>query len=60
MGAGFSFNARLCDEHAALPVAFGQRLRIEDVDARRERVTVSVLSHDKTVDPNNDPTNNRA
>ena len=29
-----------------MPVAFGQRLRIEDVDARRERVTVSVLPND--------------
>jgi hypothetical protein len=43
-GRRVQLNARLCDRHAALPVAFGQRLRIEDVDARRERVTVSLLS----------------
>jgi hypothetical protein len=28
-------------------VVFGQRLRIEDVDARRERVTVSLLPRDE-------------
>jgi hypothetical protein len=47
-GRRVQLQARLCDEHAALPVAFGQRLRIEDVDARRERVTVSVITHDKS------------
>ena len=40
--------ARLCDQDAARPVTFGQRLRIEDVDARRERVTVSLLANDTT------------
>ena len=35
--------ARLCDAQAALPVKVGDRLRIEDVDAARERVTVSIL-----------------
>jgi len=35
--------ARLCDDQAALPVKVGDRLRIEDVDARNERVTVSVI-----------------
>jgi hypothetical protein len=35
--------ARLCDEQAALRVNVGDRLRIEDIDARNERVTVSVL-----------------
>ena len=38
--------ARLSETQAALPVKFGQRLRIEDVDARRERVTVSVISNE--------------
>jgi riboflavin transporter FmnP len=46
-GRRVQLHARLCDQDAALPVAFGQRLRIEDVDARRERVTVSVLSDGK-------------
>ena len=35
--------ARLCDAQATLPVKVGARLRIEDVDATRERVTVSIL-----------------
>ncbi len=35
--------ARLCDAQATLPVKVGDRLRIEDVDATRERVTVSIL-----------------
>lgn len=35
--------ATLREDHAALPVKVGDRLRIEDVDARRERVTVSVV-----------------
>jgi hypothetical protein len=35
--------ARLCDEQAMLSVKVGDRLRIEEVDARHERVTVSVL-----------------
>ena len=42
--------ARLCDAQAALPVKVGDRLRIEDVDARRERVTVSVISNDNPAD----------
>ncbi len=36
--------ATLREDHAALPVKVGDRLRIEDVDARRERVTVSVVT----------------
>ena len=36
--------AQLRAEDAQLPVHFGQRLRIEDVDARRERVTVSIVA----------------
>jgi hypothetical protein len=35
--------ARLCDDQVTLPVKVGDRLRIEDIDARNERVTVSVL-----------------
>jgi hypothetical protein len=35
--------ARLCDEQAMLSVKVGDRLRIEEVDAQHERVTVSVL-----------------
>ena len=37
--------ATLREDHAALPVKVGDRLRIEDVDARRERVTVSVVTY---------------
>ncbi len=51
-GRSIQLNARLCDQHAAMPVAFGQRLRIEDVDARNERVTVSVLPNDRAIDNN--------
>lgn len=36
--------ATLREDHAALPVKVGDRLRVEDVDARRERVTVSVVT----------------
>lgn len=35
--------ATLEEDHAALPVKVGDRLRIEDVDTRRERVTVSIV-----------------
>ena len=52
-GRRIQLHARLCDRELALPVAFGQRLLIEDVDASRESVTVSVLSNDKTT---NNPT----
>ncbi|HEY1697283.1 MAG TPA: hypothetical protein VGG39_34215 [Polyangiaceae bacterium] len=37
--------ATLREDHAALPVKVGDRLRIEDVDARRERVTVSLVEY---------------
>ncbi|MGH7294202.1 MAG: hypothetical protein ACRELB_04685, partial [Polyangiaceae bacterium] len=37
--------ATLREDHAALPVKVGDRLRVEDVDAPRERVTVSILVH---------------
>jgi hypothetical protein len=46
-GRRIQLGARLCERDAALPVAFGQRLRIEDVDARHERVTVSLLPKDE-------------
>ncbi len=42
-GRRVQLSARLSEQQAALPVAVGQRLRIEDVDGRRECVTVSVL-----------------
>jgi hypothetical protein len=45
-GRRIQLSARLSDEQASLPVAVGQRVRIEDVDARRECVTVSLLSND--------------
>ena len=35
-------SARLVDAQAAMPVKVGDRLRVEDVDARRERLTVSL------------------
>jgi hypothetical protein len=35
--------ARLCDDQAALTVKVGDRLRIEEVEPGRDRVTVSVL-----------------
>ncbi len=37
--------ATLREDHAGIPVRVGDRLRIEDVDARRERVVVSVVDH---------------
>jgi hypothetical protein len=42
-GRVVQLGARLCDEQAALSVKVGDRLRIEEVDAQHERVTVSVL-----------------
>jgi hypothetical protein len=45
-GRRVQLGARLSDSQGPLPVKVGQRLRIEDVDARRERVTVSVISKD--------------
>lgn len=36
------FSARLIDAQAALEVRVGDRLRVEDLDAERERLTVSV------------------
>lgn len=37
--------ATLREDQAAIAVKVGDRLRIEDVDARRERVTVSVITY---------------
>jgi len=45
-GRSVQLQARLLPSQAALPVECGQRLRIEDVDARRECVTVSVVSNE--------------
>ena len=36
------FSARLTDAHAAMEVRVGDRLRVEDLDAQRERLIVSV------------------
>ncbi|HEX8950364.1 MAG TPA: hypothetical protein VF945_00895, partial [Polyangia bacterium] len=36
------FSARLVDAHAAMEVRVGDRLRVEDLDARRERLIVSL------------------
>ncbi len=37
------FSARLVDAQASMPVRVGDRLRVEDVDPARERVTVSIV-----------------
>jgi hypothetical protein len=37
------FAARLREDEARLPIKVGERLRVEDVDARQERLTVSVV-----------------
>lgn len=50
-GRQVQLTACLTDDHAALPVRFGQRLRIEDVDARRERVVVSVVAAEEAGRP---------
>jgi hypothetical protein len=43
-GRAVQLSARLIDAQATWPVRVGDRLRVEDVDGGRERVTVSVLS----------------
>ena len=43
-GRAVQFSARLIDAQATWPVRVGDRLRVEDVDAELERVTVSVVS----------------
>jgi len=40
------FSARLRADQASIPIKVGARLRVEDVDARQERLTVSVLRDD--------------
>ena len=42
-GRLIQLSARLRDEEASVPVKVGDRLRIEQVDAEHERVTVSLL-----------------
>jgi hypothetical protein len=49
-GRRIQLQAQLRAEDAARPVAVGERLRIEDVDPQRERVTVSVPPHDEQID----------
>jgi hypothetical protein len=48
-GRRIQLHAQLCDQDATVPVAVGQRLRIEDVDARRERATVSVITNESAL-----------
>jgi hypothetical protein len=43
-GRSVQFAASLIDEQRHLQVRVGDRLRVEDVDVRRERLTVSALS----------------
>ena len=43
-GRAVQLSARLIDAQATWPVRVGDRLRVEDVDAERERVTVSMPS----------------
>ncbi len=43
-GRAVQLSARLVDAQCAWPVKVGDRLRVEEVDAERERLTVSVLS----------------
>ena len=42
-GRVIQLSARLREDQLRMPVKVGERLRIEDIDARRERVTVSVF-----------------
>lgn len=42
-GRSVQFSARLVEGQEALPVRVGDRLRIEDIDPRNERVTVSIV-----------------
>jgi hypothetical protein len=49
-GRRVQLSARLTGDQTAATVAVGQRLRIEDVDARRECVTVSVLPNAQSTD----------
>jgi hypothetical protein len=49
-GRLIQMSARLRDEERTLPVGVGERLRVEDVDVRRERLTVSVV-HGQEVAP---------
>jgi hypothetical protein len=43
-GRSVQFSARLVDAQVGLAVRVGDRLRVEDVDSERERLTVSMLS----------------
>jgi hypothetical protein len=45
-GRVVQLSATIREDDRAIPVSVGDRLRIEDVDARRERVTVSVVRRD--------------
>ena len=43
-GRTVQLRAQLVDQQAGLPVRVGDRLRVEEVDAQRERLTVSVAA----------------
>jgi hypothetical protein len=42
-GRAVQFSARLIDTQIGVPVKVGDRLRVEDIDPERERLTVSIL-----------------
>jgi hypothetical protein len=42
-GRSVQFSARLVDAQVGVPVQVGDRLRVEDIDSERERLTVSIL-----------------
>jgi hypothetical protein len=42
-GRSVQFSARLIDTQIGVPVKVGDRLRVEDIDPERERLTVSIL-----------------
>jgi hypothetical protein len=42
-GRAVQFSARLVDAQVGVPVQVGDRLRVEDVEPERERLTVSIL-----------------
>ena len=43
-GRMVQFSARLIDAQVGMPVQVGDRLRVEDIDPERERLSVSILS----------------
>jgi hypothetical protein len=43
-GRSVQFSARLIEAQVGMPVHVGDRLRVEDIDPERERLTVSILN----------------